>query len=621
MTRVAFIDLTRNITRIEPVDPAITDLFIGGRGYGSKILSDRVGPEIDPLSPDNLLIFSIGPFCGTPWPESCRVHVTFKSPLTGIYGHSNSGGQFGAELAKAGYDALVISGKAKSPVYLYISGESIEIRPADDMWGYEVSKVNDRLDTLGKVACIGPAGERLVKFSAIINDRHRAAARAGGGAVMGSKLLKAIVVKANQRKTLPESFRRLAIEVNKGIASKARLNDLRRYGTSILVDYQNISGALPSRNHQSVQVPYLSKVKASRLDQYVTDHTGCFSCSVRCTRESVIPEGIYATQTSGPEYETIAALGPMTWLSDMEAVIYANQRCNDLGLDTISTGVVIAFAMECHERGLLSDGQMSLEWGDPICVIGLIERIASRQGVGDLLAEGTRGAAIRLGGKAIDYAMQVKGLELPRQDPRVAKGFGLGHAVGNRGADHLYALPTIDLAGLWDVARKYFPEETLEELMDPADEQYKPDLVVLGEHFCAVVDSLGVCKLVTAENHVVGLDDLARGLSALWERQIGVEDLLLFGERIVNLERLFNIRHGMDRADDSLPSRFSAEPVDIYEYTQEPTTGLDQISEEPIKSGAIVQDLDAMLDRYYDLRGWSRDGKPSLQTLKRLTLA
>jgi aldehyde:ferredoxin oxidoreductase len=612
MAKTVFIDLTEEKIEYSETKNETLRKYLGGRGYAGKLLFDSTDSQVDPLSPDNALIFSIGLFGGTNWPTSGRGHVTFKSPLTGGYGHANSGGTFGAELARSGYDAVVISGRSPVPVYLFITPDTIEIRNAENLWGLEVSHVSEQLEPEGKVACIGPAGENLVRFAAIMNDRNRAAARCGGGAVMGSKKLKAVVVKAASGRVLPDGYKQIGKEVFKRIHEDSRLNSLRRYGTSNLVDIQNMAGSMPSKNHQTVQVSDVSKIEASALDKYVLKGKGCYACPIKCGRVSEVPEGKYACKTGGPEYESIAALGPMTLIDDIEAIIYANLRCNELGLDTISTGAVIAFAMECHEKGLLDDPNLTLNWNDPESVLGLIEEIARRQDIGDILAEGSRLAAAEIGGDAEKYAMQVKGLELPRQDPRVAKGFGFGHAVSNRGADHLYALPTIDAAGLRQVAEKYFSADIVEDLLDTDIEKYKPDEVVLGEHFCAIVDSLGLCKLISSENYCITPEDLARGLRALWEEDITAEDLLIIGERIVNMERLYNVMHGFTRKDDYLPERFTEEPVDIRDVGA---------SGKLIRSGAVLKSFEEMLDRYYELRGWDRNGVPTETTLDRLKIS
>lgn len=621
MAKTAFINLSTGDVKIAQSEQAVLEKYIGGRGYASKLLFDHVGPDVEPLAPENMIIFSIGSFGGTAWPTSGRGHVTYKSPVTGAYGHANSGGDFGGELGKAGYDAFAITGKAASPVYLYVTDDSVEIRPADDLWGLEVSPLSDKLEVHGKVTCIGPAGENQVYIAAIINDRNRAAARGGGGAVMGSKLLKAVVVKAAGKRGVPPDYKKKAIAAAKAINSNKGLDGLRRYGTSLLVDIQNMAGSMPSRNHQRVQVPFISKVCAEALDKYVLKSKGCYACPIKCGRVSQVKDGPYACDTGGPEYETINALGPTTWVSNMEAIIYTNLRCNELGLDTISAGVTIGFAMECHENGLISDPELSLEWGDAESVIGLLEKIAHREGIGDILAYGSRGAARRIGKGAERFAMQIKGLELPRQDPRVAKGFALAHATSNRGADHLYGLPTIDSAGMWDVARRYFPAEMVDELMESLSETYKPDLLVFEEHYSAVTDALGICKFTTTENYATLPEVVAEGLSALWGREVTFDELLEYGERIVNLERLYNVRSGLGRADDRPPERFMTEPVDIWQYTQDPETGEDVQSEKPVRSGVVIEDFDAMLDRYYMLRGWDQNGAPVQETLDRLKIS
>ncbi len=626
MPKTAFIDLSTATITISETPPELSKRFIGGRGIGAKLLYDRVGPAVDPVSPENYLIFTAAPLAGTPWPTSARLHVTFKSPLTGAYGYANSGGFFVAELAHAGYDVLLITGRADRPVILRITDAGITIEPAGELWGQTTAAVHDALlggpdpgAGAGRVLCIGPAGEKLVKIAAIINDYSRAAARGGPGAVMGSKNLKAIHVKAGRRPLLPADFRQAATTTAKHLKVDPHLEGLRAYGTLVLMDPKNASGDQPAKNHQVAQVPFINRVNAAAFDAYLLEHKGCFACPIKCGRRSRVAEGDYAVEIGGPEYETTNALGPMCWLDDPEAIIYANHLCNQYGLDTISTGVVIAFAMELHEKGLLNDAELSLEWGDAATVLGLIERIAHRQGVGDTLAEGSRRAAQIIGGEAERYAMQVKGLELPRQEPRFAKGFGLGHATSNRGADHLYAMPAIDLGGAWDTARRLFPAQIVPELMDPANEKYKPDMVVYGEHFCAVTDALGICKFSTVEVYSLFPEDLAPGLAALWGRPLTGADLLTMGERIVNLERMYNVRQGLSRADDALPRRFTEETAPLYEFEPDPASGQMRRSDEPLRYGRL-ENFDAMLDRYYDLRGWSRNGVPTEATLRRLGL-
>ncbi len=625
MPKSVTINLTSSEIKVYETPADLFKTYLGGRGIGAKLLFDLVGPAVDPLSPENYLIFTSASLSGTTWPTSARLHVTFKSPLTGIYGYANSGGFFVSEMAHAGYDAFIITGKASQPSYLKIVDDEIKIEPADHLWGKTTEEVHDMLlgedhpINAGRVVCIGPAGENLVKVAAIINDYSRAAARGGPGAVMGSKNLKAIhVISSSRPRSSPELLGAARKSIQK-LASDPHLDGLRQFGTLILMDSKNAHGDQPAKNHQFVQVPFINRVNAAAFDQYLLEHKGCYACPIKCGRKSRVESGPYSVELGGPEYETTNALGPMCWLSDPEAIMYANDLCNRFGLDTISTGVIIAFAMELHEKGLLNDAELSLEWGDPKSVLGLIEQIAYRRGVGDILAEGSRRAAQIIGNGAEYYAMHVKGLELPRQEPRFAKGFGLGHATSNRGADHLYGMPSIDLAGAVDTARRIFPPEIVRELMDPANEKYKPDMLVYGEHFCAVTDSLGICKFSTVEEYSLFPEDLAPGVSAQLGEPVTGEGLLKVGERIVNLERLYNVREGMGRQQDRLPRRFTEEPAPLYEYDLDPVTGEMKRSDEPIRYG-LIKDFDGMLDRYYDLRGWSRDGIPTEETLQRLGL-
>jgi aldehyde:ferredoxin oxidoreductase len=622
MGQAVIVDLTERRAEWFDSDLAVQKDFLGARGVAAWTLLSRTAPSTAPLSADNPLIFSVGLFAGTPWPTGSRYHVTFKSPLTGVYGYASSGGHFGAALAQAGVDMLVVLGQASEPVMLEVRPGRIDILPAGHLWGLPTDRVHEILlqdAPNSRVACIGPAGENGVRFAAIINDHSRAAARCGGGAVMGFKRLKAIVVREKEKRTYPTEFLNLARDATRHLRESPSTQGLTRFGTPVLMTPKNLSGDLPARNHQVGQVPFIRSVDGEAVNRMTVERRGCYSCPIRCDRITRVESGPYACEVGGPEYETLDALGPLCWIGDLDAIAYANRLCNDLGLDTISTGVVIAFAMECRQNGLLSDPDLSLEWGDIPSLLGLIHRIAMRQGVGDLLAQGVMQAARQIGGDAPRFAMHVKGMELPRQEPRVAKGFGLGHATSNRGADHLYALPTVDLAGLWDTAQRLFPPEIVPQLMDVADETYKPDLVVFTEHYCAVSDALGVCKFSTAETYGLYPEDLARGLSALWGTEMTGEELLLAGERIVNLERMYNIRLGLTRKDDVLPDRFTREPLDVYAYNHEPGQDILTRSAEPIRAGALI-DLDRMLDRYYALRGWSADGVPDRETLQRLGL-
>jgi aldehyde:ferredoxin oxidoreductase len=620
MAKSALIDLSSGDTQILDTNEEDLKRFLGARGLGARMLYDLVDPQIEPFSPDNYLIFSVGPLSGTSWPTAARYHVTFKSPATNAYGYASSGGHFGPELRRAGYDALVITGKAPQPTVIRIVDNRIELVSAAEIWGKPTSAVEDYLTRNGgRVVAIGRAGENLVRIAAIINDGGRAAARGGPGAVMGSKNLKAIHVRATSKHS-PSSaeFGSLVKSLSRRLLEHPSTQGLMKGSTLFLMSIKNSTGDLPAKNHQFGQVPFIHSLTTEAFEAYWTKRKGCAACPMRCARISEVGQGKHAARIEGPEYETADAFGPMCWNANPEVIIRANHLCNEYGLDTISTGVAIAFAMECHQRGFLNDARFSLEWGDADTILGLIKSIAERDGLGDLLAEGVQRAAAKIGRGAQELAMHVKGLELPRQEPRIAKAFGLGHATSNRGADHLYGLPTIDLAGHWDAARKLFPEDILPQLMDTADETYKPDILIYGENFCAVIDSLGVCKFSTAETYCLMPEDLAKGLLELGY-EFTAEELLTIGERIVNLERLYNLRHGLKREQDKLPARFTNEPLDIFSYSFDPDSGEALQSETPVVSGALVA-LESMLDRYYELRGWDKNGVPTSQTLDRLGL-
>lgn len=612
MALTAFINLSSGIIKVEESPVETVKKYLGSRGYAAKILYDNVGADVEPLSPENYLIFSTGPFTGTPWPTSARFTVTAKSPLTGAYGYANSSGFFGPELRKAGFDALVFTGKSDKPVILIINDDKLSLADGSDLWGKDTEETEDILSERyngSKVASIGPGGENLVKISSVINDYGRAAARTGVGAVMGSKQLKAVVVHASTEVPCPDTFKKICLEMMKKVGKHPEAKFLRKWGTAALIDPKNVSGDLPARNHQEVQVSYWKDVNAEKVDEFLERNDGCYNCPIRCSRFTKVEDGPYKCTTEGPEYETINSFGPMIGNNNMDLIIYANLLCNRYGLDTISTGVSIAFAMECHQRGLLDDDKLSLEWGDEKSITGLIEAIAYRkEGIGDLLAEGVKIAAEKIGQGAEHYAMHVKGMEMPRQEPRTTKGMALAHSTSNRGADHLYALPTIDLTGNVEAATKFFPE-CMPEILERTSEKYKPEMNILSEAYCAISDALGVCKFTTTEAFILYPEDFSRGLSELLNYDLNEEELIKAGERIVNLERMYNIRQGLDRKDDQLPSRFLTEPATL----------IDMETKEVLSEGMLV-DLDYMLDRYYRLRKWTNDGIPSKEKLIELGL-
>jgi aldehyde:ferredoxin oxidoreductase len=605
--QTGIVDLTSGTVEIAQTDRRDLERFLGGRGLAAKLLYDVVPPEVGSGDAENAVILTSGPLNGTSWPAASRYHLTFRSPLTGCYGYANAGGKLGPCLAYADFDAIVVRGRAERPAYLLVQPDRVSIESAEQLWTRTTGETEAALHEEyphGAIACIGPAGERGVLYASVMNDGGRAAARTGGGAVFGGKNLKAVVVDGGRPRRLPGPFLAESKRATERLLSSRALEGLREYGTPYLTTLKNVVGDLPARNHQSGQVANVDRVGAEAFERYKEQTKGCLGCPIRCGRISTVDHGSYACRTAGPEYETIDAFGPQCGCDDPEAIIYANMLCNELGLDTLSTGAAIAFAMECHEHGLLDEADLDLAWGARDTVIELVRRIAAREGIGNLLADGVRRAACTLGEGARRYAMEVKGLEIPSQEGRVAKAFGLGHVTSNRGADHLYGLPTIDAAGLDDVAGKWLAE-AMPQVMDPDDESRKPDLLVLSEHYCAVADSLGVCKFSTVESWALDPDDLARALGALGV-PIEACDLLKAGERIVNLERMYNVRLGLSAKNDTLPARFTEEPL-------------------PVRHGEYVVehriiDFEGMRSRYYALRGWDEHGVPTGTTLQDLAL-
>ncbi len=612
MGKTLYVDLSTGRSEARQTDPAVLHKYLGGRGYAAKLLTDNVGPEVDPLSPENWLIFSAGPLAGSGWPAGSRYCVTARSPATGAYGYAHSGGHFGPALQLAGYDAVAVRGRAGHPVYLLLENDKVRLEPADGLWGQEIHTTEAALIERhpgASVASIGPAGENLVTFACIINDLNRAAGRGGMGAVMGSKLLKALVVVGTNPRELPEGFLQLAKETAGRLAAHPNTGLLRKYGTPGIIAPKNATGDLPAKNHQLVQFPAAANLDGQAVDGVTLRKLACFACPMACSRVTRVQEGVYRCLLEGPEYETIDSFGPMVWNDRLDVVMYANLLCNRYGLDTISTGVSIAFAMELKQRGLLQSDEFALTWGDVDSILGLTKAIAGREGyLGNLLAQGVKRAALELGGDAIKYAMQVKGVEIPRQEPRIAKTFGLGHATSNRGADHLYGLPTIDLAGWKDAAQAIFPD-LYPEVLEFSNERLRANVLVFSEHYCAVVDALGVCKFTANETFALMPSDFAAGLKALgWP--MDEAELLRAGERIVNLERMYAVASGLDAKDDVLPERFTKEPAVVA------TDG----GRGEVQRTSLV-DLDYMRGDYYRLRGWDKRGVPRAEKLKELGLA
>ena len=586
MGKILDVDLSSSKIRVAELDEQARDKFVGGRGLGAKIVYDNVQPGTDPLSAANVLVFSVGPLTGTAAPTSGRYSVSTKSPLTGTILDANSGGFFGPKFKSCGIDALVIRGAANSPVLISLNERNAEILDASEYWGKGVfdttTMVNEKFGKAAEAACIGPAGENLVRMAAIMNDRHRAAARGGVGAVMGSKKLKAVLAAGSMRVEVAdrEKFLFVVKESNRvfdmhPITSKA----LPRFGTAVLVNLMNELGLLPAENFRSTFHSEAENLSGEALTKSIlVRRKGCFGCKIQCGRSTKVGN----VEGEGPEFETLFALGSCCSVWDLEKVTLANYACNDLGLDTISMGVTIACAMELSEKGALPE---KVSWGDGDKMLELVRKTAFREGLGNDLAEGSMRLASKCGLPQV--AMHSKGLELPAYDPRGAKGQGLAYATSNRGGCHLRSyMISLEILGI--------PRR-----IDRFSTTNKAGLVISQQNLYAGMDTLVACRFTG-----YGLDEdyYSRMLTAATGAAYTGEDLMLVGERIWNLERLFNVREGFGRKDDTLPDRFLKEPLSTG-----PTRGQ-------------VVELEPMLNEYYKFRGWDHEGRPTERTLERLGL-
>jgi aldehyde:ferredoxin oxidoreductase len=590
------VNLTRGTTKKEPLDPKLARAYIGGRGLGTKLLADEIDPKVDPLAPGNKLIFATGPLTGTGASTSGRYMVVTKSPLTGAIACSNSGGYFGPEVKYCGYDFVIFEGRAKEPVYLWLDNDRVELRPAGKLWGKSTHEADDRLRAEthpeAKVSVIGPAGEKLARTACIMNDKHRAAGRSGVGAVMGAKQVKAVVAKGSQSVTVarPREFMAASLAVvNKLKASPVTGEGLPKYGTPILVNVINAHGFLPTRNFQQGQFEGADQVSGETLaDTVLVKNKGCFCCTIACARVSEVKTGKYKGAGEGPEYESGWALGIATGVSDLAAITKANYLCNELGMDTIEAGVAVATAMELYERGHIPAGDVArpLRFGDAETLVWLIEEMGHRRGFGELAAQGGYRVAERYGHP--ELFMGSKKQAFPAYDGRGAQGMALGYATSNRGACHLrgYTI-SVEVFGI--------PKK-----MDPFAIEGKAETSKLFQDVTAFVDSSGICLFTTFG---IGAEDIVPMLEAATGQGYTLEECLKIGERVWNLERLFNLKAGLSGKDDTLPPRILHEGI----------------PEGPAKGR--VGRLGEMLPEYYKLRGWDASGTPTKGKLKELALA
>ena len=583
--RVLDIDLTGRTYRTYPLDMEMARLFVGGRGLGARLLWNLVGPGVDPLSAENVLIFTNGPLTGTGYQTSNRFSVSTKSPLTGTVLDANSGGFWGMQFKKAGYDVMIVRGRAAKPVWIEIKSDEITFQEASELWGLGVFEVTKRLgqsNNKRNVLCIGQAGENLCRIASIMNDRERSLARGGPGAVMGSKNLKAIVIEGKERPEIddPEQFKFMLYETRKLLAASPLTSQaLPEFGTVVLMNIMNNIGALATRNHQQTQFEGAEAISGEELtDKYLVKNAACWACPISCTRVSRTEK----VEGEGPEFETTWAFGAQCGIDSLPAIIEANSRCNDLGLDTISAGSTIACAMELSEKGYMKS---ELRFGRADLLSPMVEAMAQRRDIGAEMADGSLRLATKYGHP--ELSMSTKALEFPAYDPRGMQGQGLLYATSNRGGCHMRGnMLGVEVLGI-------------PKLVDRFQVQGKSSFVILHQNLAAAIDSLVLCKFT---NLGVAEEYFARTLSAVTGIQYATGDLVQVGDRVWNLEKLYNLREGFGRKDDTLPPRLLNEPAGGP------------------SEGWVVQ-LEPMLEEYYRSRGWDEEGVPSQRKLEELDLA
>ncbi len=598
--KVLYVDLASGKTRTEKLSEEDAKKYVGGIGVGMRLWLTNSKPGVDALSPENPLVLALGPVSGTMFPTGGNGHAFIsKSPATGGVGEAVSHGTFGAELKRAGYDVIIMTGKADRPVYLWIDDDSVQLLDAAQLWGKSASETEDAIkDELGdyyvRVASIGMAGEKLSKIACILNEKTRAAGRTGLGAVMGSKNLKAIAVRGTRDivPAKPEMFMDMVKEFHERMKGPAT-QKYRTLGTVENVLINNILNCMPSRNYSNAKFENAEKVSGEALNErYVAKIIACSSCPMRCEHEAVVREGPYKGTMARIEYETLWAMGPYTGVDRLDAIIKAAELCTYYGMDAQSAGVTVGFVMDCHEKGILTHeelGGIDAHFGNAEAMLKLLEMMGKREGIGNILADGVKVAAEKIGKDSAKLAQHIKGLEVTGYDLRCLKTAALAFAVSFRGADHnrssAYA---VDLKGKVDRLKA---EKGRGKIVKDLEDTY------------ALIDSLIVCKNSRGAFYKE-LPEMAKLYSLVTGAEVTPEELAVAAERISTLARLINVREGLSRKDDTLPWKVMNEPI--------PDDG-------PVKGAIVTQDeLDLMLDDYYQARGWNLDGVPTTAKLKEL---
>lgn len=599
--KILRVNLTTSNISEETITEDFYRKYLGGNGFGARLLYTELKPKTDPLSNENILIFATGPLNGTLVPMVSKFCAVSKSPLTGTFMDGFCSGRFGCELKYAGYDVLVIKGTANKPTYLFIDDDSIQLRDASRLWGKDTFTTQTMIkkelkDESIPVACIGPAGENLVKYACIITEQ-RAVGSGGLGAIMGSKSLKAIAVRGSKLISVfnPAELEQFTLRIIKRVKGDPAAQVLSRYGTAILTSVLQHTGGLPTKNWQAGIFQDSSSLSAERLvDEYAQKNLSCFACVIPCGHYSVVKKGPYkGAITNGPEFQSIGVFGSLIGNNRLDAIILADRLCDEYGLGQISAGVCIAFAMECYERGFITDKDtdgIELRFGDHEAMIKMLKKIAYREGIGNVLAEGVKRASAILGKGTEKYAIHVKGMEMACFCPRVLKTQAIGFAVSSKGPSHNEVRITAECGGL-------IPEKALKnglgylakELMD----------------WSAVANSLIWCLSAERILDIKLSDEVTEMLAFTTGIDFDKIELIKIAERIHTLERAFNIREGFSRKDDVLPKRFLNEAI-----PEGPARGVKTNKET----------LDAAIDEYYIARGWDKEGKPTVDKLIELGL-
>jgi aldehyde:ferredoxin oxidoreductase len=606
MGKILRVDLTKGRVDTEKLDETMAGKFIGGSGLATKILYDETGAQTDPLGPENRLIFMTGPFAATPVITSGRHHMVTKSPLTGAYTESDSGGTWGPYLKRAGFDGIVVTGKSSKPVYLWVTDGKAEIRDASRFWGMDTYVLDEaiRKETHNEavVASIGPGGEKGVRYASILNDGKdaRAAGRGGSGAVMGSKNLKAVAVYGKMQVEIadPEGLKASLKEISPMVAKNAE--GMRKNGTAGGLAAFEALGSLPLQNwkYQGRWEKGAAAIAGPAMtEKILTGNYYCERCVIGCGRRVKLDKGPFApVEGAGPEYESVAMLGSLCLVDDLEAIAKANEICNRLGIDTISTGASIAFAMEAYEKGILTKkdtGELELLWGRGDVMVKMAEIIGKRQGLGQLLGEGVRIAAEKLGKNAVEFSTDVKGQEMPAHDPRCFNAGAVGYATINRGACHL---------GFSHVFERVLtmPEIGIDQPLPRLEVKGKGEAAAKTQNIMGLFDSLKVCKFAMFGG--LKLTPMLAWYNMVTGNSMTMEEFLKTGERIFNLKRMYNVRCGISRKDDTLPARFLT------------------LKHEGEGLNPSLPPLGELLYDYYKFRGWNEEGIPTQEKLKELGL-